>query len=442
MKKEIYEEAASQGFSDWEIYSVNGSSFEAQILKGQVREYKNSAPSGLSFRGTYNGKMGYAYTEKMESDVVKPLVSMAKENAIIKEEGEVEELFKGSPSYPEIEGLRPALGQVSAAQKIEMAKEMERIALSLDKRVVAADYCIIRAGENRVSIANSAGLDLSDESGNGVAGVVVRVVDGNSTKVGMEIWGGKDFSTFNAEAIAKEAVSEAIKKLGATSIKSGDYKVMFKNEVFANLFSVFLSNFFAETVQKGFSLLKDKVGEQIANPLLTVRDNISHPLSLSAASFDSEGVAVRDKVVIENGVLKTYLYNLKAAKKDGTQSTGNGFKSSFKGDIRTNVNNFFIEAGKTPFEEMMKSFSGVLITDLQGLHSGANSISGDFSLQAEGFLIENGEVVKPVEQITVAGNFYTFLKNITQIADNLHFYPFAQIGSPAVLAEGLKIAGE
>ena len=446
MKKEIFNkiftQAQNQGFSDQEIYYTTATSFEAQILKAQVHEYKNTTHQGISFRGTYNGKMGYAYTEKIEPDIVPTLVNMAKENAQIIESDVEEELFAGSPSYPTVEGLRHTLGQVSATEKIAMAKEMEKIAFALDKRIVAVDYCAIAAGESKVVISNSKGLDLEHINGNGASVISVRAVDGDSTKIGTKLWGGKDFLSFNAEDIAKEAVDLAIKKLGATSIRSGDYPIIIENKIFASLLSIFVSNFFAETVQKGFSLLQGKIGEQIGAPILTIKDNIAHPLSLQANSFDSEGVAFYDKVVIENGILQTYLYNLKAAKKDGVSSTGNGFKASFKTSVATDTGNFFVEPGTIPFSEMIHGFSGVFITGLQGLHAGANPISGDFSLQAEGFLVEKGEVVKPIEQITVAGNFYTLLKNIEKIASDLYFSPFGQIGSPSVLVNGLTVAGE
>ncbi|MDE6357898.1 MAG: TldD/PmbA family protein, partial [Eubacteriales bacterium] len=173
-----------------------------------------------------------------------------------------------------------------------------------------------------------------------------------------------------------------------------------------------------------------------------VLDNPLIEKGYGSTSFDSEGVACFNKSVVEKGILKTYLYNLKSAKKDGVKSTGNGFKGGFKGSIGTNVTNFYIENGKTDFNEMIKNVSnGIFIKELSGLHAGVNGISGDFSLLAEGFLIENGKITTPVEQITIAGNYFEMMKNIKDLANDLKFST-SGVGSPSIFVGELDIAGE
>ena len=442
LKNKLFEAAEQAGFSDYEIYYTGSTNFEVHILDQAIREYKNASPSGLSFRGLYDGKMGYVYTEKITDDVINFLVTSAKDNAMIKESTD-ESLFAGSPIYPQVDGISPKLGHPTANEKINWAKQLEVYAKEADPRVVAVDYCVVTDGTGEVYIANSHGLNLHQESGHAIAYVVVRIEENGSIKTDYKIWSGKDFSDFDPKSLAYEAVQTATQKLGASSIPTNDYAVLIKNKAVLSLLSAFISNFFAESVQKGLSLLKDKIDTQIATPLLTIRDNISHPNSLKKVPFDSEGVAIRDKTVIENGILKTYLYSIKSANKAGKDSTGNGFKGSFKSSVATDINNFFIEPGSSSFEELTQHFDGVLITNFQGLHAGTNSVSGDFSLQAEGFLYKAGQVVKPVEQITVAGNFYTLLNHIEALADDIYFSPMGGgIGSPTLLVSGLKISGE
>ena len=438
---EVFLKAKDQGFKDWEIYLVKATSFESHIADNEVREYKNSTLQGISFRGTFKNKMGYAYTEKIEQGVPEILIKNAIENAEIKEEEGEEELFHGSSSYPTVEGIHPSLNNISVSEKINLAKTMEKAALSKDKRIVAVDHCVIAKFEGEILLVNSYGLNLSHKDGNAMAYIVVRAVEGDSTKVGIKIWGSKSFTDFDPYSIANEAVNLAINKLGAKTIPSGTYNIILENKMVANLFSIFINNFYAENVQKGLSLFKDKIGNPIASQVLTIRDNVSHDRSLRATPFDSEGVATKDKLVVLSGVLQTFLYNTKSAKKDGEQSTGNGFKSSFKSTVATDINNLFIEPGITQFKEIIKGFTGVLITDLQGLHAGANSVSGDFSIQAEGFLYENGKIIQPVEQITIAGNFYNMLNSIEAVYDDLYFSPFGQIGAPSLQINGIKISG-
>ncbi|MCL1936129.1 MAG: TldD/PmbA family protein [Defluviitaleaceae bacterium] len=441
-KTKLFEAAKNAGFSDFEIYYVSSKSFSVTVFQNNVREYKNSSPVGLSFRGTYDGKVGYVYTENISEEVINFLIENAKQNAIIKEEKN-EFLFEGSKSYPKVPDKSQFLDKKTSKEKIDMAKEMEKIALEIDKRIVSVDASVIANGTGLILISNSYGLDVSFEYGDAVAYVITRATDGTQTKIGYNLWSGADFSTFDAEKIAKKAVKITTDKLGASSIKSGTYDILIENKAAVQFLSAFVSNFYAEVVQKGFSLLKDKINKKIASSIITIKDNVMHPDSLTAVPFDSEGVATFDKIVIEKGILKTYLYDIKSAKKDNLKSTGNGFKSSFKSAVGIDVNNFFIEPSTKSIEEIKKDFSGILITSFAGMHSGVNSTSGDFSLQAGGFLIENGETIKPVEQIVSSGNFYDLLNNIEDIANDLYFNPMGKsIGSPTLLVKSITISGE
>ena len=194
--------------------------------------------------------------------------------------------------------------------------------------------------------------------------------------------------------------------------------------------------FSAESVQKEVSLLKGKVGEVIANDNITLIDDPFMKKSSKSGAFDDEGVATKYKEVISGGKLTSYLYNLKTAKKDNTESTGNGFN---RGIAPTN---FYFKPGETSYEEAVASMKkGLIITDLAGTHSGCNPISGDFSLQASGFLVEDGNIVQPVALITVAGNYLDMLKNVTTVCNDQKFN-FGFIGSPSLKIKSLQVSGK
>ena len=165
--------------------------------------------------------------------------------------------------------------------------------------------------------------------------------------------------------------------------------------------------FSAEAVQRGVSLLKDRVGEIIGSELITIVDDPFKAKSPRSGSFDSEGVATQYKEMVKDGKLTGYLHNLKTAKKANTKSTGNASGSG------VGPTNFYIEPGDMKYDDAVKSMKkGLIITDLAGTHSGANAISGAFSLQASGYLVEDGKVVRPVALITVAGNYLDLLKDV------------------------------
>lgn len=441
-KHKIFKKAKEEGFNESEIYFIRGNSFEVNIFKGEIAQYKNSAPMGLSFRGIYNNKMGYAYTERIDDSVIDTLIKNAKENALIIEQTS-ETLYKGDKNYPNAGKVSPLINKLTVEEKINMAKVMETIALEEDKRVISVDNSIIASGETEVYISNTHGLELNQSFGNVIAHISVRAEENGKIKIGHETWGAKDFENFDPKSISKKAVNNAISKLYASTIKSGKYNILLENKMAVNLLTTFIGNFYAENVQKGYSLLKGKVGKPVASSIVTIRDDISHPKSLQSLSFDSEGVAVFNKVVIENGILKTYLYNLKAATKENRSSTGNGFKASFKSSIGTACTNFYIQPTNDSVLDIIKKMNnGILITNLGGLHSGTNSISGDFSLLADGFLVENGNVIKAVEQFTIAGNFYSLLNSIIGIADDLYFSLSGEvIGSPSILVSNIDVAG-
>jgi len=442
-KEKVFAHAKAQGFSDCEIYFTNNENFSVQIFKGEVKKYQNSAVMGLSFRGTFDNKMGYAFTERIDDSIVEYLVNSAKENAIIKEETD-EELYKGDENYP----VTSAYTQPTqtANEKIEMAKTMEKLAYDMDNRIKNVDYCSVSNGSSSTYIANSYGLDLYEVSGSASAYVSSLAQslekDSEQVKTGAYLFKQKNFANFNAFDIAKQATDKAIAKLGATTVRSGEYNIILDPKTASSLLPIFAPIFFAESVQKGFSLLKGRIGEKIASDILNIKDDIAHANSIHEFSFDSEGVSAKNKCIIENGVLQNFLYNLKSAKKDGTSTTGNGNKPSFKTAVGTGTLNFYIEPSDMSEDALLAELNeGLYITSLAGLHSGTSAISGDFSLLAEGFKVENGKKSAPIEQFTIAGNFYQMLKSITAVGDTVYFGG-GTVGSPAILIENMKIAGE
>ena len=465
-KEALFTEAAACGFSDWEIYYTDGSSFSVKIFGGEIAEYKNTDHIGLSFRGTYKNGMGYAYTEKLDKSIIPKLIKNAAENASVIEEKEIEVLYRHRPdrpedaAYPEIKSYNPTLEKTSVKEKIDLALAMERCAYNRDPRVKSVDYCQLGTSKYTVKIANSYGLDLST-CANFAYGYVMARVEDKVTKTAHEIWHGNDFSKFSYEEVAKKAVDRALSYLGAKSLESAEYPVIFDNRTACELMGAFSPVFFAENAQKGFSLLKGREGELIASAKVTLRDDPEGPdlsggqngghnedhnyETFANTPFDSEGVATRPKAVIEKGQLKTLLYNTKSAAKEGVSSTGNGFKSSFQSSVTTACTNFYIMPSGISPEELRKDIKkGVLITEVAGLHSGLNTISGDFSISASGFLVEGGQIARPVEQITVAGNFYKMLKNIRQVGSDLRFEipdSSGTFGMPSILVDGLSVSG-
>ena len=245
---------------------------------------------------------------------------------------------------------------------------------------------------------------------------------------------------FNIDEFVNEVATDALKKLGSSQCESGNYPVVLNQHSFSQLLAAYLSNIDAEEVQKKSSLLIGKLHKPVASKKLTVIEN---PLekNIFFRYFDDEGVATNRKFIIKNGELLTYIYTLETAFKDGAEPTGNGYRGG--GKAHASLNNVIVKPGKKSFDEMISTIkNGVYITEFQGLHSGLNAQSGNFSLQSCGFMIENGKVTKPLSLITTAGNLVELFNDIKCVANDSKFIIGTATNTPSVFIKKLSISGK
>ncbi|WP_320046441.1 TldD/PmbA family protein [uncultured Ilyobacter sp.] len=438
----LFKKAKERCLENFEIYYTSSKSSSIKVFNQEVDSYSDSSSQGISFRVMENGKMGYSYTESISEKEIDFLIREALENAAIIENDDIEEIYGGGEEYTNLELYNPALETIGIGDKISLLMNTEKNTKEMDSRIKRVNYCVFGNGSSTRIIKNSKGLNLSEKGNSAYIYISVVAEDNGITKSGSSFRVSNNFSLFNADTIAKEAVEDAVSKLNPISIESKQYKVILKNEAFANMLGAFTGVFSSDNVQKGISKLKEKLGSSIASEKVTIIDNPHMKNGMASSSFDAEGVPTRYKEIVKNGVLTSYLYNLKTAKKDGVKSTGNASKGGYKGTLGISPSNFYLKEGETFFEELLElSDNGVLITSLSGLHSGLNSISGDFSLAAEGFVISDGKISSPLNQITVSGNFFDLLKEIDALGDDLKF-GLSPVGAPSVLVNNLNISAD
>ena len=438
----LFKKASEAGFSEYEVYYVDRESLGISVYKEEVEKYNLNNSAGLSFRGKLGDRIGYSYTEILDEDAIDMLVKKAKENVSAIENNDIQFIYEGDKEYKKISTYYEALENLAPDKLINIAINMEKEAKKYCDKVESFSGCAISYSSGKYGIINSKGLNLKNKSNLLTAYVVPIVKDGENMYDGCGYVVAKSLDEIDPAKIAKMGVDEALSKIGATSIPAGNYKVIINNEAMVSLLSTFAGIFSGDAVQKGLSLLKGKEGEIIASDIVNLVDDPHLKDGLASVAFDDEGVATVKTYLIQDGKLNTLLHNLKTANKAGVKSTGNGFKASYASPISVSPTNFYIEPGVNSVEEMTKKIDkGLIITDLAGLHSGANSITGDFSLAAKGFYIENGVKTHPVEQITVAGNFFTLLTDIEEVGNDLKF-PMSSVGSPSIMIKELSIAGE
>ncbi|MBC2850199.1 TldD/PmbA family protein [Cetobacterium sp. 8H] len=436
----VFEKANALNLKEFEIYFLSSENESIKVFKSEVDTYSNSQNMGISFRVKIDGKMGYSYTESLEEEDILTLINTAIVNAKIIENLDIIDIYGDKENYKTIDSFNENLANVNVEDKIKFLLTAEQTALEMDPRVKNVNYCVIGSGYSENIIKNSKGLELYHKSNSIYAYIAVVVQDGNSIKNDSAYIVTRDFSEMNPVKLAQEAVQKALNKLNSSAIENKNYKVVIQNDAFADLLGSMSGIFSAEAVQKGISKLKDKLNTSVASPLVTIIDNPHLENGYDSVPFDAEGVPTKEKKLIENGILKTYLHNLKTAKKDNIKTTGNASKGGYKGTMGISAFNLYLEKGDLSFENILEYVNnGVLITGFSGLHSGLNSISGDFSLATEGFLIKNGKIEKPLDQITAAGNFFTLLQDIEKIGTDIKFN-LSAIGAPSVVVKNLSIS--
>ncbi len=442
-KNAVIAECENLGIAEYELYYESGASTTIGVFGHEINEFSSSEGGGICFRCIVNGKMGYASTQALNEAEARAVVARAAENASVLETEEAVFLCEGGKEYKSLD---------RALAPLPSTEDMISFALATQEKLYAADPAVIDGSQTEVlsehtevAIYNSKGLDLHYE--NNASGLVVAAVvtDGKEMANTYEIKLGK-LEEIDTDALTAKAAADAKQQLGGEPPVSGACPVIFSPEAMSSMLGVFSSIFSSENAQKGLSQLSGKEGETIAASCVTLVDDPFHPESPAPMNFDGEGCPAYTKNVIENGVLKTLLYNMKTAAVAGCQTTGNASKGGYDAPVGIRPFTMYLKGGEISEEELFaKAGNGVYITSLGGLHAGANPISGDFSLQSSGFQITDGKKAEYIKSFTVAGNFYQLLHSVNTLANNCQL-PRAMgstaFGAPSVLVDGLTIAGK
>ena len=442
-KNLVIAKCEEMGITEYELYYQAAESTSIAAFQHEINQFTSSAEGGVCFRCIVDGKMGYASTQALTEEQANAIVEKAADNASVLESEEQVFLCDGGKTYRQVEKAEYALPTTETL--IAKTLDTQEKLYSADPAVV--DGCSTQGISEKTGIAivNSRGLDLSSEVS--LSGFVVGAVvsDGKEKANDYQIKLGA-LDAIDTEALAKKAAKTALGKLGGEVAPTGQYPVVFDPEAMSDLLQVFSSVFSSEAAQKGVSRFADQEGKVVASQAVTLMDDPFHPESPVPMAFDAEGCPTATKAVIEKGVLNTLLYNMKTAAVAGKETTGNASKAGYAAPVEVRPFTMYLAGGELSEEQLLaKAGNGVYINFLGGLHAGANAISGDFSLQSAGFMIENGVKTKAVKSFTVAGNFYDLLKNIEAVANNAHL-PMAMgmtnFGAPSVLVQGLSIAGK
>lgn len=434
----FFELAKEAGLLESEVVIVRGSSTQMGVYKGAVENYSVATTITIAARGIFNGKMGFALSEKDDRTTPHYLIDQIKTSASVSESDDLAIIFEGSEKYRRSNIFNRELTEISESDKLNNLFLVEKALFDREKRVTDVESVVYVEQENDRRMFNSYGLKLMAKQNYYyyMANVVVR--EDGDTKTGYHIFLDNNHDNFNLNKFVDDVLEKAIAKLGGKPVPTKGYPVVLNPRVTASLLAAYLTNANAENVEKQTSLFIGKLNERVANPKITVTDA---PLTKNVffTYFDDEGVAKFNKPIIQRGVLKTYLHNLSTAKKAGVEPTGNAVNNG--GKIGIGISNVVLKPGRKTFDEMIAPIAeGVFITEVMGLHSGLNPTSGDFSLQASGFVIRAGQLAEPVNLITVSGNLIKLFNDVKDVA-NENELQLSSYTTSSVYIKKLNIAG-
>lgn len=440
--QDVIKRGLELGLEAVEIYASNSESNTLKLNDGQLESYNVKEIFGVSIRGLYEGKMGYVYTETLEDEEVEQILHQLVENIKVLDMTEPEFMFEGGATYQEVPAVESDYKNHTTAEKIAMLQKLEKDTLAVSDKIKKVGYCQYSETSNSVQIMNSKGLNLNRNYSYISTFVGALAAEGDQTVLGAAGDVNIKFDDLEKERIVKEASESALSQLGAGFVTSGKYPIVLKRDVATEILSAFTSVFVGESALMKTTILTDKIGQKVFGENITIVDDPFYQPSLVKIAFDDEGVPCYSKNVVENGVFKGFLHNLKTANFMKAKPTGNGFKMGAAGKISSAPTNLFIQPGTYSKDEIVATVdNGLFITEVNGLHAGLNPISGDFNVQASGFMIKDGKIDKPVTLFVISGNFYEMMNNVEMIGNDIE-ERFSGVGAPTLKIASLAVSGK
>ncbi len=438
----VLERATAAGARGVEAYAESSTSHRIKVYRQEVEQLTAAQRRGVGVRVFRDGAVGHAYTSDLSDGALDAVVQRAIDHAAVSDPDEFAVLPAPAGEPADVHPFDPRLLAATDEQRIAIALEAEATALAADPRVKTVEDTMYVDGDGEVFIASTAGVRGSYRAGQCYAFAYVLAEQEGQVETGYSYSVGRALEDLDPAAVGREATERACRLLGARKCPSMKAPVILDPFVSAAFFGVLSSALTADAVQKGRSLFAGREGERVAGELLELVDDGTLEDGLESAPFDGEGTPSGRTALISGGVLQGFLYDTYTARKAGRASTGNGLRGGYSGLPGVRPTNLVVAGPQTPLSEIVAGMErGVLVTDAVGIHSGANPISGEFSVGISGVLIEDGEFTTPVREVTLAGDIVAMLTGIRALGDDARWVPSGSILTPSVVIDGMAVGG-
>jgi PmbA protein len=439
----VVRRAMAGGASAAECVAREGDEFSTVVRLGQVETLKEAGSRSVGVRVFFGQRAANTYSSDLSPEGVERMVKSALELARITSE----DPFAGLPEPQQLGSIAGDLDLYQAdvyslpgAERIEYARRAEKAAFDTDPRIQNSEGGSFEAATGRKVLANSHGfVGEYQRSYCSVAAVPIAQSDDGAMQRDYWYSVSRGMGKLESpESVGRAAAERTLRRLGARKVKTAQVPVIFDPMMAASILEHIFEGVNGDSVYRGASFLAGKLGQKIAGDNVTVVDDGTMAGGFGTTPFDGEGVPTRRTVVIENGVLKSYLLNTYTAKKLGLETTANASRG-LAGTPGIGPGNYFLQPGpRSPKDLIADVKEGLYVTEFLG--SGANLVTGDYSRGASGIWISGGELTHPVEEITVAGNLREMFFHISEVANDLEFR--GAVAAPTLRIDGLTVGGE
>lgn len=421
-----------------------GSSWDlsARVRLGKPELVEEAGQRGVSLRVLRDGRLAMSSTSDMSEAGLKLLVKDALELSELSEPdalaGPAEQELICSPPHPDFDLFDQTISDIDAAEAIARATRCERASLDADARITLSEGATFSRTSSTRAMVLSGGFEGAVRGSYASLHTVPVLEDEGGKKRRGFYWTAKRHQEdLESEvAVGQEATRRTLAKLGSKKVATGDYPIIFDPDAARSILGTFSGTVMGGSIWRKASYLLDRLGTTVASPLVTIIDDPTIIRGPGSKAFDGEGLRTRKNVVVDQGILKTYLLDCYAARKLGLSSTASASRAG--GSISASTTNFILQAGTTRFEDLIaKTERGLLVTEMMGF--GFNAVTGDFSRGAGGFWIEDGKISHPVSEVTISSNLDTMLQGIDLVANDLDLK--SSTASPSFRVKSMTLSG-
>lgn len=439
--EKVVKKALNLGVDEAEAYIESNRNFYLLVRNGDVDTVKQSSTKGIGLTIYKDKKLGFSYTSDLTADSLEEFTKRTIQLVAVADS----KPWNGLPDYGKEEKQKdlnlwdPSIFEIEDSQKIDIAKKVEKSALSYDKRITNSRGAGFRDAESETIIVNSKGISRSFKTTSVSFSVSVIAGEGNNMQSGGWSSSKRHFKELAIiEEVAQEAGKRAVEKLGAKPVQTAQVPVVFDRYVSGSFWRGILSAFSGDSVYKKTTFLTDSLNKPVASKLITITDNPTIPRHVGSVPFDGEGKITRENTLVADGILKMFIYDSATALKAGIKINTMARRRGYKGTPYAGTLNTIVKNGNVSRDKIIQGIKeGFYVTGLRG--SGTDVTTGTFSVGASGFWIKNGEIAFPVDGVTLGGKTAEILKNIEVMADDIDMR--GSLSSPSFKVAELAVGG-